>query len=1493
MGFASLSDGQSVPTKTNVTATVAQQRCATSLLAKCLSLMMLVVSFCASKAQSNEWEWMGGSTTEGALGVYGTKGTPAPQNVPGSRSQPVTWTDQKGNLWLFGGYGFYSSGAYGYLNDLWKFNPSTNEWTWIGGSNTLSEYYGEAGVYGTLGTPAATNIPSSRFGAVGWTDAKGNLWLFGGSGYNAGTGQLEYFNDLWEFNPSTAEWTWMGGSQLQDQSGQYGTLGTPAIANAPGARGNANGVTDGKGNLWLFGGAGYASGSAQGNLNDLWMFNPGTDEWTWVSGANVVNQAAVAGTLRTPAAGNVPASRNGAASWIDSGGDIWIFGGIGIGSPGAGVGSSLNDLWEFNPVTGEWAWMSGIPSAVTFAVGHPGIYGTLQSPNAENVPGDRTGAMSWIDSKGNLWMFGGNGYDSADTDAVLNDLWEFLPSVGQWAWMSGADVVPTTCGSTDSFCGQLSTYGISQSPGLGDAPGGRYDSASWTDGKGNFWIFGGIGLDVQDDYGPLDDLWEFQPNTGASAVTATPDISPGSGAYTSWQTVTITDATPGATISYTINGGTPAQAYTAPITVSSSETIEAIASASGDANSNISTAAYVEDLTQTAAPTFSIGPGTYATSQTVTISDTTPGATIYYAIGATPTTDSAVYSGGAITISVPETLEAIAVADNYAVSTVTTAAYNIGPNPSATWTWMGGSKTIPATCPSPGSCGPAGWYGTYQTFAAENLPIPRKGGVTWTDGNGDLWLFGGQGNQGALNDLWEYKPSIGQWAWMAGSSTIASSHPGIYGTLGTAAAANTPGSRANAVGWSDAKGNLWLFGGYGVDANNESDPLDDLWKFNTSTNEWTWMGGYSNLNCAGGICFGRPGVYGTLGKPAPTNIPGGRSAATGWIDRNGNLWMYGGFGVDSAGIQCYLDDLWEFSPTTNEWIWVSGSQFASNADAGYPGVYGAVGVPAAGNNPWSLVYASSWIDRSDHLWLFGGIGEDPTSAGYTLNDMWEFYPSIGEWAFTNANSIDGPGGSGFATYGTLGDWSPANFPGERTTASSWTDSEGDFWMFGGSGLTSSFPTGMLNDLWEFKPSLNEWAWIGGSDTLACLIETNGVCASNGQPGTYGTLGTPSPGNIPGGRVSAATWTDSRGNLWIFGGSGFDAQGNQGYLNDLWQYSLTGSLTGVAPVPEAAAPTFSLAAGTYTSAQPLTISEQTPGATIYYTTNGTTPTSSSAVYSAPLTISSSETVEAIAVASNYSVSPLAIEAYTMSIPQAATPTYSVPAGTYNSTQTVTISDATTGAVIYYTTDGTTPTSSSTVYSTAIRVSTSETLSAIAEATGYTNSVVASAAYTITPPPTFTLQANPSSITVSPGGQGATTLTVTPEYGFNSTVSFTCSGLPARATCSFSTTSVTTTGAAASSVLTISASSQSAFWVPSSRSDLRGVMVAAAVIIFGVRRRRLKHATMLAVACAGLQIAAGCGGASTGSSGPGPVTTSVTIVATAGAIRQTASVSLTVK
>ena len=130
----------------------------------------------------------------------------------------------------------------------------------------------------------------------------------------------------------------------------------------------------GQAHLWLFGGLGIDSTGNGGNLNDLWKFDPTSDLWTWVGGSNMAGASGVYGSRGIPAPTNVPSARNSAATWVDATGNLWLFGGYGI-STGAGAAADyLNDLWEYNPASGQWAWVSGSNSYGVFA---PVEYGTL------------------------------------------------------------------------------------------------------------------------------------------------------------------------------------------------------------------------------------------------------------------------------------------------------------------------------------------------------------------------------------------------------------------------------------------------------------------------------------------------------------------------------------------------------------------------------------------------------------------------------------------------------------------------------------------------------------------------------------------------------------------------------------------------------------------------------------------------------------------------------------------------------------------------------------------------------------------------------------------------------------------------------------------------------------------------------------------------------------------------------------------------------------
>ena len=337
------------------------------------------------------------------------------------------------------------------------------------------------------------------------------------------------------------------------------------------------------------------------------------------------------------------------------------------------------------------------------------------------------------------------------------------------------------------------------------------------------------------------------------------------------------------------------------------------------------------------------------------------------------------------------------------------------------------------------------------------------------------------------------------------------------------------------------------------------------------------------------------------------------------------------------------------------------------------------------------------------------------------------------------------------------------------------------------------------------------------------------------------------------------------------------------------YSVSPVATAVYTItPPAATPVFSPAGGTYITAQSVTISDATGTATIYYTTDKSTPTTASMKYTGAIAVSSSETINAIATAADYSVSAVATAVYTIT-PPAATPVFSPAAGTYTSIQSVTIADATNGAAIYYTTDGSTPTTTSTKYAGPITVGATETIRAIGIASGYSSSAVAVAAYTI--PPMFTISAPVTSLTVEPGESATMVISVTPEFGFNAPTTFSCTGLPAGATCSFLPATVTPSAGTQTQVtLTVSASSSARLLPERSRPLLPPASLAVALsCLFWRRRRRFSKLWVIAVLSLSAGLLSGCGG----SSKPAPVSTKVSVVATSGSIQQTLPISITIE
>jgi VCBS repeat-containing protein len=417
------------------------------------------------------------------------------------------------------------------------------------------------------------------------------------------------------------------------------------------------------------------------------------------------------------------------------------------------------------------------------------------------------------------------------------------------------------------------------------------------------------------------------------------------------------------------------------------------------------------------------------------------------------------------------------------------------------------------------STGQVGVYGTKGVAAVGNTPGARQGAASWFTPDGILWLFGGFNGTAYFNDLWSYNLASGMWTWVSGSNTTGAF--GVYGTQGTAAAANVPGARRDATGgWVGADGNLWMFGGLGLPVSGAAGNLNDLWKYDRTLGQWTWIKGSNSINPVG--------VYGTQGTPDAANTPGGRSGGSGWVTVDGKFWLVGGF-TDSRTIQ---SDVWIYDSSTNEWVWTLGAN-TNNAR----GVYGTLGVADPANQPGARFTPGTWVTLNGALWIFGGGGTDAFGSSGRLSDLWSYSipPPAGApllpapEPFPDSFTINADPSANNASAGTMA-YVPVS--GQLTGK----DADGDVILFGTDGTTLSHGTLTLqsNGQWTYAPepgyvgtdtfTFRASDYYGGQSptrTLTITVATNPADADNDgipdsyEQGTFGSTGADALGDADG------------------------------------------------------------------------------------------------------------------------------------------------------------------------------------------------------------------------------------------------------------------------------------------------------------------------------------------------------------------------------------------
>ncbi|MCX7026228.1 MAG: chitobiase/beta-hexosaminidase C-terminal domain-containing protein [Spirochaetes bacterium] len=906
-------------------------------------------------------------------------------------------------------------------------------------------------------------------------------------------------------------------------------------------------------------------------------------------------------------------------------------------------------------------------------------------------------------------------------------------------------------------------------------------------------------------------------------IVATPTFSVPAGTYDEAKTITLATTTIGASIRYTVDGSTPSSTngtlYTAAITVSASKTVKAIGYKSHFTDSSVASASYVFEP---AAPTFSIPGATYSTRQTLTLSTTTTGAFIRYTTnGSTPTATAGTVYSGSITLASSQTIKAVSYKEGWSTSDVVSATYTIN-LPQGVWMDGYAISESIGHSDSQASAGETMNLDmkirnntTSQVYNLSATLSSDSSYISFTDNtqsygylyagyycNGSSGSYGGYSSSSSLT----LNPSGGYFRFAIASNTPA-------GTVIPISISFSGGSSyysSNTLSWTDSFSITVVATDYRVATPVYSVPAGTYDTTQTITISTTTTGASIRYTTNGttpsatnGTVYSSPIALSAtatlkafsyksdwidsaiasatyiINTIAPTfSVVAGRYSAIQYLTLTSDTpnasikYTTDGSTPSSTNGTLYSTTITVGTDCTIKAIaYKTGQPDSSVSSAAYTFYVADPTFSVAGGAytiPKSLTLSSATpgatirytndgsTPTSTSGQIFSGaisLTSDQTIKAFAYYSTWPSSSVVSAtYSFRTADPVFSVAAGTYTASQSLTLSTATTGATIRYTTDGTAPSKTFGTLYSGGTLSistnqtvkaiayySTWPdSAVVSAAYSFKAP--DPTFSPGADTYS-VTQSVYLSAGSGASIRYTTDGT-SPTSISGTLYSSYITVTQNTTIKAIA-----------YKAGWADSSVVSAVYGI----RAATPTFSPGAGPYTEAQTVTISTATSGASIRYTIDGTTPSSTNGtVYTGAFGIPSNLTLKACAYSSNMADSGVASAAYSFRV---ATPVISLASNTYTSAQTITISTTTSGASIRYTTDGSTPTSTTgTVYTGALSPATM-TLRAYAYKSNWTDSYEAtSKTYTFQPAaPTFSPAAgtysSAQSVTISSTTRGA--------------------------------------------------------------------------------------------------------------------------------------------